>query len=386
MAVSSGFWLAAVLFLVQYALLAVAQAVWLYDPQYSGADFTLTYLAALRGLQGDSPYIPYLNYYRPPFSLTYIAPLTIFSDLTALAILRVIDAAAYALALPATLFVAVREGVASAVSPRLGALIAVLWFATAIFHHDLYSGQVNGIVLLAMVGSYILWRHQRRAFAGLLLATAVLTKAFPILLAVLWLRKRDYRALAWLAIGIGAGILLPILLFGVEANVDYVRIAPYIAAFAASSFDLNLSPGSVAALVVRGLELPGELVVAVAGRMLSIVAFLAGAMQLSQEIRRPFIALEFAFVLSLLMVGGQLIEYDHVMFVMPGAVIVFLTLVARRLPVTWFVWLGVALELIQLNSLSEYALRFPSATIGYLLLCGLCGKLLVRYRIETQVR
>ena len=377
-------WVIILLFLIQYALFALFQAIWLYDPKFSGGDFLLTYLAAQRGLNGDSPYYPYLDYYRPPFSLSYIAPLTLISQDAALLVLRVADAAAYVAALPATLYLVVREDVAAAISPRLGLLLATLWVTTATFHHDLYSGQVNGITLLAMVAAFLCWRHDRRLWAGMLLAAAVLTKAYPVLMAVLWLRARDFRVLSWLTAGIVVGIVVPIILFGLQASLDYLRIAPYIAAFAASSFDLNLSPGSVAALVVRGLHVPGDLAVAVVGRSLSIAAFLAGSLQISRTARKPFTALEFAFVLTLLMIGGQLIEYDHILFIMPAVAIVIIALAERRMPLGWFIALGVALELIQVNTLSGYMLGFPSAALGYILLCGLCWKLLGRYRHEVR--
>jgi len=380
---SSRFWVIVLPFLIQYALLALFQAIWLYDPKFSGGDFLLTYLAAQRGLNGDSPYYPYQGYPRPPFSLSYIAPLTVISEDAALFVLRVVDAAAYLAALPATLYLVVREGVTAAISPRLGLLLTALWVTTATFHHNLYSGQVNGITILAMVAAFLCWRHDRRFWAGLLLAAAVLTKAYPVLMAVLWLRARDFRVLSWLAAGIAIGIVIPIMLFGPQASLDYLRIAPYIAAFAASSFDMNLSPGSVAALVVRDLHLPGDLAVAVVGRGLSLAVFLAGALQISRTARKPFIALEFAFMLTLLMIGGQLIEYDHIQFVMPGVVIIFLILAERKMPLRWFVVLGVALELIQVNTLTEYLISFPSAALGYILLCGLCWKLLGRYRREV---
>ncbi len=103
-----------------------------------------------------------------------------------------------------------RRGVVAVVS-----VVLVLPFAV----NSLLLGQLDCLVFSALLLAWAFLEDRRDIPAGLLIAAAMLIKAFPGILLVWLLFKRKYRALlgALLGLALGAG-LLPSLLFGPREN------------------------------------------------------------------------------------------------------------------------------------------------------------------------
>lgn len=87
----------------------------------------------------------------------------------------------------------------------------------------LYRGNIDPVILLAIVVGFLAIERGREATGGALWALAALFKLFPAFLGVWLLYRRAYRGIAAaLAVGIG-GILLGIAIFGVDAHVEFVE-------------------------------------------------------------------------------------------------------------------------------------------------------------------
>lgn len=301
-----------------------------------------------------------------------MAPALALSADVSLQLFRIVDAGAYFSTLPLTLTIARRAGLPGIPSIwRLG--LVALWALSLPFLHGLYSGQTNGLVLLAIVGSLALWQRGHSRSAGLLLAAAALTKVYPGLVALLWVRERDLRALLGFAIGLVAGWLIPLAAFGVQPALDYLRLVPFLAAFAASSQHLNLSPGSVAGAALSGVSPAAAVVGNVIARALSLGVTLAGpGLVPAGAARGRLSAATFAWVLALMLIGGQLIEYHHLVFMLPAACLA--ALIARDgIAAPWlYAALAAALELAQLQGVAEAWGHVPLAAGGYLLLAAVC--------------
>ncbi len=80
------------------------------------------------------------------------------------------------------------------------------------FHH----GQINLLVLAAIVWGIVCARENRAVRAGAMLGAAILLKPFALLGALYLVIERRWRALAWSALAIGVLLMLPIAVFGPE--------------------------------------------------------------------------------------------------------------------------------------------------------------------------
>ncbi|MBI2886709.1 MAG: DUF2029 domain-containing protein [Chloroflexi bacterium] len=367
--------LLAIIFLLQYAALGVAQALLLFDPRYAGGDFFLDYEAAQRVLSGAGAYFPPQGYFRPPFGLTYVAPLTLHSPEAALLLRRITDGAFYFASLVVTLYIAGAAG-ARLGSRSMGLRLVALWAFSLPFLHGLFSGQTNGLLLLCTLSAWLLWQRRRFGWAGLALAPAALTKVFPLFLALVWLRKGHYPMLAWSALGLLAGAAATVVLLGPRTTLEFMLAAPSATAMALAVSPGNFSLSSAAALLASWLWPPGQAVAATIGRGVSLLALFLGPALLpwrSEEDRAP---LELAFALALMVVAGQLVEYHHLIFLMPAATLLLLASDGHWPPTGSWPLLAGGLELIQLQPLLDLLGGFPVATAGYLLVAAACWRTL----------
>lgn len=90
------------------------------------------------------------------------------------------------------------------------------------FHYGLMTGQSNDLQLLAIAGSLALHRAGRPFAAGLCLSVAGLWKVITVFPALYLLARRDGRALAGLAAGCGALLVLSLPFVGAGTWADWV--------------------------------------------------------------------------------------------------------------------------------------------------------------------
>jgi alpha-1,2-mannosyltransferase len=85
-------------------------------------------------------------------------------------------------------------------------------------------GQITPILLLCCAGCYLCWMRGRRFCSGLWLSAAICLKIIPALLVVCPLWRRDWRALAGIAVGLFAGVaVVPSLVWGIGGAVRVHR-------------------------------------------------------------------------------------------------------------------------------------------------------------------
>jgi hypothetical protein len=167
------------------------------------------------------------------------------------------------------------------------------WFAAPLalaaladpLYLELRHGQANLLVLALVLAAFALEDRGREGAAGALLAVAIALKIAPALVAVDWLLRRRWRALAGVGAGLGAIACAPLASHGLEGtvalHVDWVR-----AQLASSGEVLHLARNqSVWGIAARA----GAATVAAA---LAVLAVLGAAFsEPRREVRRALVLL-----------------------------------------------------------------------------------------------
>lgn len=216
-----------------FALLAV-EAGWAIAVVVAnkGTDFYLYYLAAealkrgwdvyslgsaeWRGLAIEVNVPHYAPPYRyPPLLATLIQPLTFLPP-------------RYAFAVWSGINVVVVLGVALLLSRWLADRWVIPWVFIGLAGYvpvltTVYAGQVNLLVLLAVVVYLYAIARDHTAGAGLALAAGVMFKPMPITLAFHALFRRQLRIILWLLIGLTVFVLITLPAIGLEPYQAYVR-------------------------------------------------------------------------------------------------------------------------------------------------------------------
>ncbi|NIB98673.1 glycosyltransferase family 87 protein [Halobacterium sp. R2-5] len=112
-----------------------------------------------------------------------------------------------------------RAGVELAALDR--ALLAAAVFLVGPMGINLVMGQVNVLLALGLAGGAVLLERDREAAAGAAFGLVALVKLFPALVGVWLLRRRAWRAIAAATATGVAGIVLGVLVFGVDTSVAY---------------------------------------------------------------------------------------------------------------------------------------------------------------------
>lgn len=120
-------------------------------------------------------------------------------------------------------------------------------------------GQMHVLVLLLLTIAAWLYFKDRLVWSGLTLAIGTVLKIYPGLFLIFFLLKKQWRAAAGLVIGMGAGIVLSIRLFGMDACRLYAReVLPF--ALRGQIVDpYDVTWGSLSALLGRFLIYEPEL-------------------------------------------------------------------------------------------------------------------------------
>jgi hypothetical protein len=167
-------------------------------------DASVGLLGASLGIHGpDGAGSPVLNYIYPPWVGGVYAPLSLLPWGTARRVWFVLSLLAFASALAALVHASVPPGRRRAAS--LAALAAACFFFP--FAYGLMTGQSNDLLLLLTAGALLLLARRRPLLAGAILAPAVLWKPFLAAVVPFLVARREGKALATLAVG-GAALLL----------------------------------------------------------------------------------------------------------------------------------------------------------------------------------
>jgi len=84
------------------------------------------------------------------------------------------------------------------------------------------QGQVDPILLFALSLAFLLDERGRQLLSGVLFAIPAIVKLFPALFGIWLLRKRSLRAIASAVATGSAAVLVSLLAFGIDRNLDYL--------------------------------------------------------------------------------------------------------------------------------------------------------------------
>ncbi len=233
----------------------------------------------------------------------------------------------------------------------------VLWLFALLMgvhlHRELHLGNINVLLLWALLVALQGLLRNARTWPGLLLGTIVLAKPhFAVLLPLLLLRGHT-RSLVLALVAIGAGLLLPALFLGFSANAEALR--DWAATMAAHNADLIYTTGddkrainTVYTIVYRSLLQPFLAPSsAVACALLAFIAAGFGAFVLNDRRRDGTAAKPGRFALEYLLLVAlvpsiTLTDTQH--FLLAGPV-VLLTLLQLFRPgrARWLPWVAVPL-------------------------------------------
>jgi hypothetical protein len=148
-----------------------------------------------------------------PFSTLFVWPLTVLAPLQAKHIWLILQ-----LLLLIPIALALRSLTGQPL--RRIALIAAICFP---LHRNLLYGQYYILLLGMLVAACWAYREKRIGLAGFLIGLATLTKIFPGVFLIYFLRKRDSRALAAAAITLAVGAAISVAVFGWPMHRYYLQ-------------------------------------------------------------------------------------------------------------------------------------------------------------------
>jgi len=353
-----------------------------YDDAVVGA------AGATLGIHGPAgPGDAVLNFIYPPWVPVAYAPLALLPWEVARVVWFFLSAAAIVLALILLAKSTARDA-AEERDLALSSLAAAAFFFPVFY--GLMTGQANGVLLLLVVGSLLLFRNGRAFAAGLLLAPAALAKPFLALPALDFLARKAWSALAGFAAGTAALGLLGVAAGGPDGwRLWWGQISRHnaLGSFERRNHSLPsaalalFSPGGGVEPVVAAPALVLPFVIT-AGALAGLLA-LAALRPPSAAIVRPGIGFGAALALGLLVAPKSWEHYG--VFLLPAFVALYADLRAEDgapsrtalalLGASFAVWA------FALQSREEYAglvrrplsLLLPAKTYALVLLLGLAA-------------
>ncbi|WP_437588255.1 glycosyltransferase family 87 protein [Sorangium sp. So ce1000] len=207
-----------------------------------------------------------------------------------------------------------------AIPALLIAFIAFLAWALNL-RNSVGMGQVNPLVLLFICAALALSIRRKDLPAGLALAVAAGIKVTPILLAVPWVVARRVRALAGLAAGLVALVLLSLPFGAAPAWLEFLRRLPRMShgAQIPGLFDPGTTPNfSVAGFYAR---LFGQDAAAIkAASWITLLLLLGGVLALGGRSPSPPRSLRMLLPLLVTMIVASPFTYvHHVLYLFPAA-------------------------------------------------------------------
>lgn len=165
-------------------------------------------------------YLPAFGFVVAPLALLPLTPAKVvwfYLILASIAALVGLSAAELRFALP---------GIRELPRGRWGAvpLIAVaVGIEAKFFAHELTMGQCNALMALVVIGAFAALRRGRPVAAGWLLALAIVVKPYPVIFLPYLVLTKRWRVVASCVIGVGVALVLPSVVYGIEANAMLLR-------------------------------------------------------------------------------------------------------------------------------------------------------------------
>jgi hypothetical protein len=250
-----------------------------------------------------------LPYLHPPYYTLLIAPLALLTFRQA----YIAMAALNAMLLVVTTVVAGRaEGLGRRGTVILGLLTAAFLPVFVV----LVQGQSDLVILLPLYISYLWWKRGRTGWAGVFAGLAVAKPQLVLLVPLLFLARRSWRALAGYGLSAAALVLVSLPAFGFAGWLRYLAvIAPWL-----GTGDQHFPISGQTVFSLRGLleSAPGGRPVAV------VVLALAALAALAVVVARPALpGLDFAFILGVSLVLSPYQNlHDLSLLVLPGVAVV----------------------------------------------------------------
>jgi hypothetical protein len=236
---SSTFRLLGLLYCGIYAVFSLLFGLIFVRIYFYGFDYTIYHQAAVKAVEGGSPYLPYVVgtsfLYHPAF-LSLIRPLVSVPVGTAAVVWGVMSLAAYA-------------GVWGMMGRllRLTRQDAALWGVVMLLavgaFESAWMGQVNMLVAL-LVTAALLLTDRRPVLAGVLMALAIVCKTTPALLLLYWACIGRWRVIAAALIGLVALSVLGVLMFGWSVLADFVTVSMQVSGATIGNPN-NVSPAAL---------------------------------------------------------------------------------------------------------------------------------------------
>lgn len=200
----------------------------LYRPPGHNKDYDIWYKTGRRVLAGQSLYTAHeqagqevFEFMYPPSAAVFLAPLTALGDVPFLAILCLINSAAWIACLTLSVQIAETMGVRRSIG-----LFVFPAICTVGYVYDAYFlGQPNLVLLACLLGAFVSLQKRNDWAAGGLIALATALKAFPILAVGYFVYRRHWKATFYTVLLLGLFVLaLPSAVRGVTRTVDELQL------------------------------------------------------------------------------------------------------------------------------------------------------------------
>jgi alpha-1,2-mannosyltransferase len=197
--------------------------------------------------------------------------------------------------------------------PRLEiAALGTFLFSAATYNY--WHGQMNPLIFLLLALALHTWVHGQQTRFGVLIGIAASIKLAPILLIVLIVRRRWWRAVAACAVTVAVGLAVGVVTLGTATLHEYVtRVLPVLSAQDGWLYNQSIS-GVVSRLFGHAVLVPqaGSLLIslvtyAVLAAMLGLLFFAIGPAARSRQISGA----EFAAATLLMLLASTITWYAH---------------------------------------------------------------------------
>jgi len=257
-----------------------------------------------------------------PFSTLFVWPLTVLPPLQAKHVWLVLQ-----LLLLIPIALALRSMTGQPL--RRIALIAAICFP---LHRNLLYGQYYLLLLGMLAAACRAYREKRPAMAGAWIGLATLTKLFPGVFLIYFLRKRDGRALASAALTIAAGLAISIAVFGWPMHRYYAQAVLPWALRGEALPPYLLSAASLSNLLHRVFLYEPQwnphpwhhapLAFAVAGPLVQMMILDPAILLVGRGEDRQRVPLEWSLLLAAtLAISTSPASYDFALLILPAAVL-----------------------------------------------------------------
>ena len=261
---------------------------------------------------------------------------------------------------------------------RLGWRTNLLFFALLGFWpvtYELWAGQVMLLMMVALSGAFLALSRQRMTVAGVLIGCALLIKPLFWPLVLLFLLRREVRAVVASILTVGAGYVAAALAFGPSLVATYLlNVLPDADSFPGHTW--NVTVYSLAYRLVGGAHdfgasLPPVAAFPALAHPLAIAVLLLTILATLWLTRRQSLVTAFAVLMLASIIAGPLAWDYYLPLALPSVVYLAARLDADHAPMwTWLVAI-LAAHAITLGAGAVQATDYATNPLGDWLLTGL---------------